>query len=162
MSDRANDLADRFEKANADLVAMLERLSDDQWQNTLDGEGWPVGVGACHIAEHYSNLAQLVDIAANGKPIPDWAPKTLGDLDKLNAEIAARNAGCSREQALDMLRTNAARTTEQLRALSDAQLDRKIVLPAVGNEFSAEQITQMMLIGHIAMHAPSIQKATAS
>jgi DinB superfamily len=161
MSDRANALADQFERANGQLVAMLEGLSDEQWQNTLDGEGWPVRVGACHIAEHYNNLALLVDIAANGKPIPDWAPKSAGDLDKLNAEIAARNAGRGREDAFDMLRSNAAKVTSQLKSLSDDQLDRQFTLP-IGGEFSVEQIAQMMLIGHIGMHAPSIQKAAAS
>jgi DinB superfamily len=161
MSDRANALADQFEEANGQLVVMLEGLSDEQWQNQLDGEGWPVRVGACHIAEHYINLALLVDIAANGKPIPDWAPKGPGDIDKLNAEIAARNAGRGKQEALDMLHSNATKVTAQLRSLSDEQLDRKFVLPT-GGEFSVEQIAQMMLIGHIGMHAPSIQKVAAS
>jgi DinB superfamily len=161
MSDRANALADQFEKAHGDLAGMLEGLSDDQWQNQLDGEGWPIAVGACHIAEHYNNLWLLVDIAANGKPIPDWAPKGPGDIDKLNAEIAARNASCGRQEALDMLRSNAAKVASNLRTLSDEQLDRKFTLPT-GGEFTVEQIAQMMLIGHIGMHAPSIQKVAAS
>jgi DinB superfamily len=161
MSDRANAVADQFEKANSDLVSMLEGLSDEQWQTTLDGEGWPIRVGACHIAEHYNNLWLLVDIAANGKPIPDWAPKGPGDIDKLNAEIAGRNAGRGRQEALDMLRSNAAKVTTNLRTLSDEQLDRKFTLPT-GGEFTTEQIAQMMLVGHIGMHAPSIQKAAGA
>ena len=158
MSDRANALADQFEKANSEFVSMLEGLSDEQWQTNLDGEGWPIGVGACHVAEHYNNLALLVDVAANGKPIPDWAPKSSGDLDKLNAEIAARNAGHGKDEALGMLRSNAGRVVSQLKSLSDEQLDRQSVLP-MGGQFSVEQIAHMMLIGHIGMHAPSIRKA---
>ena len=162
MSERAQALATQFEKANADLLAMLEGVSDDQWQNQLDGEGWPIGVGACHLAEHYTNVAQLINVAANSEPMPDWAPKSFGDLDALNAQIAARNKGRPRREALEMLRRNAAEAAEQLRGLSDEQLDSKVLLPAVGTEWSTEQITQMMLIGHIGMHAPSIQKAAGA
>jgi hypothetical protein len=140
---------------------VLEGLSEDQWQNQLDGEGWPIGVGVCHIAEHYSNLALLVDIAANGKPIPDWAPRSSDDLDKLNAEIAARNAGRGRREAMEMLSSNATRAASEIRGLSDEQLDRKFTLP-IGGEFTVEQIAQMMLIGHIGMHAPSIQQAAGA
>lgn len=161
MSDRANALAYQFEEANGELVAMLEGLTDEQWQNQLDGEGWPIRVGACHIGEHYNNLWQLVDIAANGKPIPDWAPKGPGDIDKLNAEIAARNAGRGKREALDMLRSNATSVASNLRTLSDEQLDRKFTLPT-GGEFTTEQISQMMLVGHIGMHVPSIKEAAGA
>jgi hypothetical protein len=162
MSDRASALADQFEQASAGFISMLEGLSDDQWQNQLDGEGWPVGVGACHVAEHYANITELVTVAADSKPMPDWAPKSLGDLDKLNAEIAARNTNRPRAETMAMLRTNGEKAAEQLRKLSDEQLERKVLLPAVGAEWSAEQITQLMLIGHIGMHSPSIQKAAGT
>jgi hypothetical protein len=65
MSDRANALANQFEQAATGFTTMLEGLNDDQWQNQLDAEGWAVGVGACHVAEHYANIAQLVSVAAN-------------------------------------------------------------------------------------------------
>jgi hypothetical protein len=106
-------------------------------------------------------MAQLISAAANGEPLPDWAPKTLTDLDRLNAEIAERNAGRTRRQALELLRLKASEATAQLRRLSDEQLERKILLPAIGREFSPQEIAQIMSIGHIAMHIPSIQKAVA-
>jgi hypothetical protein len=76
-------------------------------------------VGACHIAEHHKNIAEFVKAAVHGEPMPDWAPKSLGDLDSLNAEIAARNTGRSRQETMAMLSSNAAQAAQQLRSLSD-------------------------------------------
>jgi len=49
MGQRAEDLAKKFERANADAIATIEKLSDADWQKqTL--EGWTVAACAHHIS----------------------------------------------------------------------------------------------------------------
>jgi hypothetical protein len=161
MSKRADEIADQFEQANSELLGTVEKLTEEDLQARMDAEGWPIGVGICHLAEHHALLTELLTSVANGQPLPSWTPKRLEDLDQLNAEIAARNAGRTKEEALSLLRRNGAATAEQLRNLSDEQLDRNALLEAAGEEFSAQDIAQILLIGHIGMHSPSIQRAAA-
>ena len=92
MSDRANALADQFEQAHGELVGMLDGLRYEQWQSELDGEGWPISVGACHIAEHYTNwrYSWISPRTANqfptGRP---KAPQTSISLTPITAHNAA-------------------------------------------------------------------------
>jgi uncharacterized protein (TIGR03083 family) len=148
MSDRARALADRFEQANRELVATVERLSDAQWKAKTAGEGWPVGVVAHHVAGGHAGIAGLVQKIANGESFP------MPDLDRMNAEHAAQYAHATKAETLALLRQNAAAAAATVRSLSDAQLDR------VGGPraMSAEQTIERILIGHIHDHHGSIRK----
>jgi hypothetical protein len=54
MSNRAQELSNRLTNFNNDIIAFVEDCSDDNWKKTCEGEQWPVGVVARHIAAgHY-------------------------------------------------------------------------------------------------------------
>jgi len=100
VSERAKAIADQFEQANVGLIETVEKLTDEELQARMDAEGWPVGAGVCHLAEHHALLMELLTSVANGEALPPWTPKKLEDLDQLSAEIAARNTGRTKEEAL--------------------------------------------------------------
>jgi uncharacterized damage-inducible protein DinB len=157
MGQRVNDLADRFESANNDVIAAVQGCSDDQWQRTTNSEGWSVGVVAHHIATSNEPIAGLIRLVATGQPLPNL---TRDMIDAGNAQHAHEQANCTREETLALLKSGGEAAASILRGLSDEQLDRSAPLPLVGGkEMSANQLVEMVLIGHPVQHLESINSA---
>jgi uncharacterized damage-inducible protein DinB len=159
MGERGDALAQRFEQANNDVIAAVEGFSDDQWKAKTKEEGWSVGVAAHHIAVGHPGVFGLAQAIANGQPLP---PITREMIDQGNAQHAQQFAGCTRQETLDLLRANGAAAAMSLRGLTDEQLDRSATLPVFGDApVSAQQVIEMVLIGHPQGHLQSIKGATA-
>lgn len=152
------DLADRFEAANNDFIRKLEGLSPEQWSKQCVETGWPVNVTAHHIAESTGALTQIVGGVASGANLP---PITSDMLDQINAEHAQRAASVTSGETVQLARTNGAQAAQVLRGLSDEQLQNTMDLPTMGGRVSAEWITENVLIGHIGMHLPMIERAVS-
>ncbi|HZS32689.1 MAG TPA: maleylpyruvate isomerase N-terminal domain-containing protein [Methylomirabilota bacterium] len=158
MSERARHLAERLEQANRELVATVERLSDQEWRTTSPAEGWPLGVVAHHVAQGHHDIAQLVRMVAAGQSPP--ASLTWETLNQKNAEHARQYANVSKAETVALLRQNAAAAAAAVRALGDAELDRTATL--MGGPTSTAQVIERILIGHVQEHHASITKALAS
>ncbi len=159
MGERAEALAQRFEQANNDVIAAVAGCSDAQWKATTKEEGWSVGVTAHHIAVGHPGVFGLAQAIANGQPVP---PITLDMINQGNAQHAQQFAGCTKQETLDMLRANGAAAAAGLRGLSDEQLDRSATLAVFGDSpVSAQQVVEMILIGHPQNHLASMKGATA-
>lgn len=160
MRRRGNDLADCFERANSAVIATVAGCSDEQWQRTCNAEGWSVGVTAHHLATAYPAVAGFVQLMATGQPLPNFTGEML---DAGNAEHARKHANCSKAETLEMLRQQGQAAAELLRGLSDEQLDRSAPVAFANNaEMSAQQITEMVLIGHPQQHCESIKQAVGT
>ena len=122
MSDRAASLADDFQRANDDLIQLVEELSDAQWATRTDAEGWPVAVAARHVAWAHQFLTDRARAVSEGRPLPPMPP---GGIDAHNARDAEQYADVTRDEVLGMLRTNGAEAAGLVRSLSDEQLDRE-------------------------------------
>jgi len=157
MGQRTNDLADRFESANNDVIAAVEGCSDDQWRKTTNSEGWSVGVVAHHIASSHEPVAGLVRLVATGQPLPNL---TMDMIHAGNAQHAQEQANCTREETLALLKSGGEAAASILRGLSDEQLDRAAPLALLGGkEVSANQLVEMVMIGHPVQHLESINSA---
>ena len=166
MTTRAENLADQFEKANDQFIALIERLNEGQWRARCSAEGWTVAETACHLAEDHRVLADFVQLVVDGKALPDF---TVDGLHQMNAEQAARNANCTKDQVLQLLRTNGAAALAIVRGLTDVQLNHAIKVPA-SHPFRVldnlpERLTPTIgieagLIGHIQEHGSSILAAS--
>ena len=156
MGQRATTLADRFEQANQEMIATVDRCSDAQWRVTTSGEQWSVAVVAHHVAEAHKYIAGLVHQIAAGQPLP---PMTMDMIHQGNAEHAKQHADTTKAETLGLLRGNAAAAAAAVRGLSDEQLDRAAPLLG-GQPMSAQQVIENILIGHVKGHLGSIQTAT--
>ena len=154
MSERANELARRLDEANAELARAIEACSDATWKSPCPEEGWPIGVTAHHVAATIPEVMDFVQLIAAGQPLP---PMTRDIIDQGNAEHARAAAGCTKADALQLLRENGAMASRELRGFGDEQLDRKGQL-FVG-EMSAQAVIEAALIGHVAGHLQSIRSA---
>jgi hypothetical protein len=154
MSERARALADRFEQANGDLIRLLEHVSPVQWGAVCQGETWSVGVTAHHVAGAHETVAGIAHRVATGEPLPNI---TMEMIDHGNAQHAQQFKDCARDETVALLRTNGAKAGTMVRGLSDAQLARTAKI--LGQEMSAEQFIERVLLGHVASHGASIRAA---
>jgi hypothetical protein len=152
MSEQAQTFADRFEQANRDAIATVERCTDADWATTCANDGRTVGVVAYHIADSHLGVVGLVQMAANSQPLP---PLTSEMLDQGNARQAAEHAGCTRQETLELLQRNGATAAGIVRGLSDEQLGREGML--FGNPTTAAQIVEHILLDHLQQHLDNIQ-----
>jgi hypothetical protein len=101
MSQRAKELSERFMRFNNEVVAFVQKCSDESWQKVCSGEKWPVGVVARHIAAvHYSAFA-LAKMIVDGKPLPEL---TREAIDHGKAQHAKKHANCTKDEVLGILR----------------------------------------------------------
>lgn len=165
MTTRSEEFAVRFEKADSEFIALIERLEEDQWRARCSAEGWTVAQAAAHLAEDHPVLADFVQLAADGKPLPDF---TVEAVHQMNAEQSARNANCTKDQVIQLLRTNSEAAAALVRGLTDEQLENAISVPASHPfrvlEGLPERLTPPIaieagLIGHFREHGSSIIEA---
>jgi DinB superfamily len=154
MSARSEALATEFEAATNDAVAVVRGCSDAKWHAAVPDDGRTVGVLAHHMATGDVPISQLVGGVAKGLQLP---PITREMIDQGNAQHAAQYANVTKEQALAALQENGVTAAQMVRGLTDEELDRSASV--IGNEMTAEQIIQNILIGHIRGHTADIQKA---
>jgi hypothetical protein len=101
-------------------------------------------------------ITGMVQGVASGQP---FEPITMAQIDEGNAQAAKENAGCTKQQALDLIKNNAPGAVQMVRGLADEQLDRKAALLQGMPEMTVEQIVEMLLVGHPAGHTQSIVNA---
>lgn len=92
----------------------------------------------------------------NGVKLP---PMTMADIDQQNAGQLKEHEGCTKQETLEMLRTNSPASMQFVRGLSDADLDRKVSLLTDVPEMTIEQVAEALLVGHPTGHAQSITNA---
>ena len=152
------DLATKFEATNEDFINRIQGLTDQQWAKECEETGWSVGVTAHHLAESHATLGQLIAGVASGNSVPPITPDMLNTI---NAEHAQRAANVTRNETLQLARTSGAQAAQILRGLTDEQLQRTLEMPGPSGPASmtAESITENILIGHMGMHLPMIDRA---
>ena len=117
---RANALADRLEEGAKALASFAENMSDSEWNRILAGGGRKLGVIVHHVASVYPVEIELAQLLASGQPITE---ATWEVIDNMNAEHAEEFDSVSKEETLELLRSNSRSAAESVRAFSDKELD---------------------------------------
>lgn len=159
MSERAHELADRFERAVEEFIGVVDGLSERQWRLRCPDEERAVGVVARHVAKGIPfEMDVFRRIAAGERP----ATITRAQLDAMNARDAAAWADCSNEETVALLREYAAAAAAEVRGWDAAQLGRSGKYVAeLPEPWTVEQWVERILIGHVAGHLGSIRAALA-
>ena len=113
VAQRAQEIID----ANEELVAFVQSCSDAQWASVCEGETWPVGVVAYHVAAGHRVVSEWI-----GQLLAGGVALTRDELDAANAAMAAERAGVSREEVVELSRRNVQILAATLRALSEDDL----------------------------------------
>ena len=155
MATKAEELAAQFEQASKDFEAAIKALSDEQWRAKTPEEGWTVAATAHHAAGGAGPISMMVAAAAGLGDMPAITPDMLNEM---NAAHAKDFANVSKDDTLQVLRSTTTPAADIVRGLTDEQLARRATLP-LGMELSAQEIVQMVLIGHLQGHGASMAAA---
>jgi len=147
MSTRAAILASTLEKGAAALAAFASSLTPTEWETRLPRDGRKIGVVVHHVANLYPLEIELALKLGAGGALTDV---TWDGIHEMNASHARAHDGVTREEAVALLRTNAAAAANAVRAMTDAELDRVAPNSLYGG---APLTCQFMLEDHAVRHA---------
>jgi len=156
MSDQAQALAERFERAHKAFVATVLNLSDAQWQTYCPEEERTVAALTWHVASAYGVETAALRAMAIGQPVEVWARDAL---DRSNAEDGATYADCDRAETVELLRGNGAAAASFVRSLSDEQLARRGRYLEDLPDWTVAEWIGRVLVGHPEIHLRSIRAA---
>ena len=156
MAESARELAERFERINDEIIAVVEGCSDEQWGILVPEEGRTVGVVCHHVAERYGFQTQLVKAVSTGASGP---PVDLEAIHAANAQHMDSYANCTKDEALTLLRQNGAAAKAVVEALTDEQLECEGRLVLYGDRpVTARVVIEGRLIGHPKSHLQGIRE----
>jgi hypothetical protein len=156
MSEQAQALAERFQRANLAVTETIENASDEQLQAVCTGEQATVASLGFHVGGVHALAAGWVSDIASGRGLPpiDWDA-----VNAINAESFPANANRSRDEVLGVLRENGAAALQVVRGLSDEDLARSAHFVLFDREMTAADMIEDVLIYDAESHLASIQAA---
>lgn len=159
MTLQAKDLANKLQAFNDRVIAVVERISEADWNKQSREEDWTVGVVARHIGAGHYSVIDLADMIVAGRPLPDF---TMGTITQMANAHAAAHADCTKAEVESILRKNGKKLVDTVAGWSDAQVNVKAFLPAFDNEVSAGQIIEWVVFESAGGHLESIEKTLST
>jgi hypothetical protein len=156
MSETAARLAEAFEQANNETIALVEGCTDAQWQTPCPKEGRSTGVVLHHVAGAHRAITRWIQLIAAGEPVTPISEETI---DQWNERHLERHATCTRAETADLLRRNGEAAANLVRGLDDTQLACSATLFASRPAMSAADLIEQRLIGHMRDHMASVRRA---
>jgi DinB superfamily len=147
MTIRTEALAKRITQGAESLAAFAEKLSDEEWSSIVPPDGRRVGVIIHHVASVYPIEIQLAQQIASGNAI---IGVTRDAIDEMNAKHAHDYAAVGKHETLELLRRNSRAAAEQVRALTDEQLDCAV---PVSLNADAPLTAQFLIEDHALRHS---------
>ncbi len=148
MTTRAEELARQVEAAHNDLLAEVERSTDDQWSATCTDGEWTQGFAAYHAASVIGGIADTVKRIADGEP---RVPMTsMDDIDAGNAAAAQEHAACTKAETVELIKAAVPAAVAMVRSRTDDQLERTVIMMVGMPEQSVAQLIENALVGHAA------------
>ena len=154
MGDKSEALAKQYEAKVQEATAVLEKLSDADWNKTTAAEKWTVGVVAHHVAGAHEGIAGIIRTVAGGQSIPKI---TLDALHEMNAKHAQEFANAGKADTIALHKTGAAAAAALVRGLSDADLAKSGTVLTGVPPMTVEQIVTNILINHVDEHVKNIK-----
>ena len=110
-----------------------------------------------HVASVYPIEVHLANEIAAGRPVTDvtWAA-----VAEMNAKHAQENAGCSKQETIELLKKNSQAAAQAVRGLSDAQLDSAAAFSLnAGAPLTAQFVIEDHALRHAWHHLAKIKAA---
>jgi hypothetical protein len=147
MAKRANLLAERIEQGSQALAALVEGLTDDQWQTIIPDEERTVGVLVHHVATVYPLEIELARNVAAGRPVVgvNW-----DGIAHMNAQHAHDNLAVGKQETLELLQQNSKMAADRVREFSDEELD---TAATVSLNAEAPLTAQFLIEDHALRHS---------
>lgn len=155
----AEALSSRYARALGDALATVEQLDPDDMRRQSPENQCSVAALAAHIASVHETVAGWVQTLIAGEALP---PITMSDIDRNNADGAARNADLGKDEVIARLRASGATMAAVLRTLDDEDLARSGSFTLAGGEIDVQSLVEAAVIAHTDEHLASLRAAVAS
>jgi hypothetical protein len=159
MRAKSEALAKQLETKVQEAVAVIEKLSAEDWKKVTEAEHWTVGVTAHHVATSLEPVADIVSTIVSGQSLGHF---TRAMLDAMNARHAQEHAHCTQAETIALLKRGAAAAVVVIRTLHDDQLAKSGTVFTDAPPMTAEQLITSGLINHIDVHFGNIRKAVGT
>lgn len=153
MSPRAQALAERLATLNQEIIAFAEHCPEAAWTRVTEGEGWPVNVLLCHIANGYDAGTGFLKKVIEGGPLPTI---TVDMIHHGNAQNVEKYAQTTKAEVTSRLKERGAAAVGVLEQLNDTLLDTAV--EGFVQKMPCQQIAELT-IGHTGGHFASAQAA---
>lgn len=150
------ELSEEFKSKAREFAELVHELDDNQWQALCVAENWSVGTTAHHVGQSFSSTWGVARAILSGS-VP---PITWDDINAMNAAHAAEFPDPDKAETLAMLEESAEIVASEIAKLGEDELDSSAVVAAFSPEpLPVRNWIEMVVIGHIGMHQPSIEAA---
>lgn len=149
-SRRAEMLADRIEEGAERLAVFAEQLTEKQWKTPVIEGGKPgrtVGVLVHHVAKMYPIETDVARAIATGGNVTQV---TWDVVHGINAKHAEEHADATKEETLELLRTNSTKAADVVRTFKDEDLDRT---EPFSLSYGAPMTVQFVIEDHALRHS---------
>jgi uncharacterized damage-inducible protein DinB len=151
---QANIAAD-YQSLIDDVIATVERCSDEQWRASTAPEQWSVGVVAHHIANTQLFVIESIQNVVNGS---ETLPQIkMEQVHAGNAQHAREFADVGKEETLSLLQEGAPRAIELIQGLTEGQLDAAAG-SVDGYGITLRQCIDSVALSHFREHLASIKE----
>jgi hypothetical protein len=155
MNKKAKDLSTRLKDFNDNMITFIENCSEEEWNKVLDWEKWSIGVTARHIGAGHYEIVDIAKMIVKGEKLPELTMDQITDM----ANQHARDHGaCTKEEVLDLLRTNGASLVDFVSDLDDSQLDSSGYLAAFENDVTVQQLLESVILESAGQHFANMRK----
>jgi uncharacterized protein (TIGR03083 family) len=144
---------DEAGSARAEVLAMLDSLSAEQFDAPTINEGWSVKDTAAHLASIEARVRLMLETVLNGGT---WAADRA-DLNAFNARAVEERRSWSADTILQEIRDTGRETANLFARLTADDLDREWVHPIFG-DMTIER-TAAIIAGHLRSHARDLRLA---
>lgn len=156
MSARSEALAVKVDHVNKQPSDTIDGRTQEQWIAKCADNDLSQGFAGFHAATSVGGIAGIVKGMASGEP---FTPVTFAQIDQQNAVLHGARANATKDEALQLAKSNSPVAEEMVRNFTDEELDRKVTLAVGLPEMTVEQVIEMLMVGHTAGHMESITKA---
>jgi len=151
---KGKTMQEQFTALNNEMIAFVERCPAALWRTPCADDGRTVAVVAHHIALSHELVMQLVQLVAEGQPLPALSTEMF---DAANAQHAQQAANCTQAEVITLLREKGQSAATALRQLTAEQMARTAHIAFANATMRAQDVVEHMLIGHAQLHFANMQ-----
>jgi hypothetical protein len=149
-SRRAEALANRIEEGAECLAAFAAGLSEEEWRRPISHSGndrRSIGVIVHHVASLYPIEIVVARVIADGNAVTDLS---WDDVAALNANHELEHAEATKDEAVELLRSNSREAADAVRVFTDDELDRAAPFSL---SYGAPMTAQFVIEDHALRHS---------
>ena len=156
MSQRANDLKEKFQAFHKEFISFIESCSDEDWKKMCEWEEWSVGATAHHVGALHYGVIELAGKIVNGEKLP---PLTEQQIIEMDNQAARENANITKEEVLAITKKNGDALAKFAGGLGDEELDRTGYLELMKSDVSTQQFLEGVIVQSGGEHLANMKKA---